>query len=38
MKDHLVPFALAFLAFGAAFLGLDAAVMNLQGLSLIFHP
>jgi hypothetical protein len=37
MKDYMVPFAAAFVFCGLAFLALDFAVMNLQGLSLFFH-
>jgi hypothetical protein len=36
MKDYIVPFLVAFVVFCAAFLALDAAIMNAQGLSLIF--
>jgi hypothetical protein len=36
-KGYLVPFAVALVACTAAFLLLDVAVMNMQGLSLIFH-
>ncbi len=38
MKEYLAPFAIAFLVCGIAFLALDVAIMNLHGLSLIFHP
>ncbi len=37
MNGYLVPFAAALIAFAAIFLLLDVAVMNMQGLSLIFH-
>jgi hypothetical protein len=37
MKGYVVPFVLVFLACGAGFLALDAGIMSLQGLSLIFH-
>ncbi len=37
MKGYVVPFVLAFIACGIAFLALDYAIMSLQGLSLIFH-
>ena len=37
-KGYLVPFVTAFLACAAAFLLMDLAVMNMQGLSLIFQP
>jgi hypothetical protein len=37
MKDYIVPFVAAFAACGIGFLALDAAIMSLQGLSLIFH-
>jgi hypothetical protein len=38
VKSYLVPFAVAFVVCGGVFLGIDYAIMNLQGLSLIFHP
>ena len=38
VKDYLVPFLAAFLVCGVFFLGIDYALMNLQGLSLIFRP
>lgn len=38
MKSYVLPFLMATLAFGAAFLALDYAVMSLQGLTLIFEP
>ena len=34
----LVPFVAAFLVLGAAFVLMDMAVMNMQGLNLIFKP
>ena len=37
IKGYLLPFAGALLVFAAAFLLLDTAIMNMQGLSLIFH-
>ena len=37
MKQTLVPFVVAFLICGAAFIVLDYAVMTMQGLSLIFE-
>jgi len=37
-NGFLVPFAAAFLVSGAAFLLMDMAVMNMQGLDLIFQP
>ena len=37
IKGYLLPFAAALVVFTAAFLLLDTAVMNMQGLSLIFH-
>ncbi len=37
IKGFLLPFAAAFVVFAAAFLLLDMAIMNLQGLSLIFR-
>lgn len=38
MKGYVVPFVVAFVLWMAAFVALDATIMNLQGLSLIFHP
>ena len=38
MKNHVVPFAVGFVIFVVVFLGLDIAMMHLQGLSLIFAP
>ena len=38
MKNYLLPYAVAFMGFGVLFLAIDTAIMNLQGLSLIFHP
>jgi hypothetical protein len=37
IKGYFLPFAVALVVCAAAFLLLDTAVMNLQGLSLIFH-
>ncbi len=37
MKDYLVPFILAFVAFCAAFLALDGGIMSMQGLGLFFR-
>jgi hypothetical protein len=37
MKDHLIPFTIALIVFGLAFLALDFSIMKLQGLTLIFH-
>ncbi len=37
IKGYLLPFAAALVVFAAAFLLLDMAVMNMQGLSLIYH-
>ncbi|MFQ5623445.1 MAG: hypothetical protein ACE5FS_08615 [Paracoccaceae bacterium] len=37
IKGYLLPFVVALLVFAVAFLLLDTAVMNMQGLSLIFH-
>ncbi len=37
MKGYLIPFVVVFLACSAGFLALDAGIMSLQGLSLIFH-
>jgi hypothetical protein len=36
MKNYLLPFLVAFLICGAAFLTLDIAIMNAQGLTLMF--
>lgn len=38
MKGYVVPFIAAFLISGVIFLAVDIAIMNLQGLSLIYHP
>jgi hypothetical protein len=38
VKNYLASFGIAFVVFAAAFLALDIAIMNLQGLSLIFSP
>jgi hypothetical protein len=37
IKGYFLPFAAALVVFAAAFLALDTAVMNMQGLNLIFH-
>ncbi len=37
MRGYVIPFVLAFAACGIGFLALDAGIMSLQGLSLIFH-
>ena len=37
MRGYVIPFVVIFLACGAGFLALDAGIMSLQGLSLIFH-
>jgi hypothetical protein len=37
MKNYLIPFGIALIAFGLVFLALDFAIMKLQGLTLIFH-
>jgi len=37
LKNYLLPFAVAFVVFGALFLAVDIAIMNMQGLSLIFE-
>ena len=37
VKGYLLPFVVALAVSAGAFLALDAAVMNMQGLSLIFH-
>jgi hypothetical protein len=36
-KGYVLPFIAALAVFAATFLLLDIAVMNMQGLSLIFH-
>lgn len=38
MKDYLIPFAMAVLAFGLVFLAVDYVVMHAQGLTLIYSP
>ncbi len=38
MKRYVLPFLLALVIFLGAFLALDAAVMSMQGLSLIYGP
>ena len=38
VKGFVIPFAAAFLVFGAVFLGIDYAIMGMQGLSLFFQP
>jgi hypothetical protein len=38
VKSTLVPFVLAFFVCGGVFLGIDTAIMALQGLDLIFRP
>ena len=38
MKDHLVPFVVAFALCALAFLGLDYTIMKMMGLTLIFQP
>ncbi len=37
IKGYLLPFAAALVVFAVAFVLLDAAVMNMQGLNLIYH-
>ena len=37
IKGYFLPFAGALVVFAAAFVLLDTAIMNMQGLSLIFH-
>ena len=37
MIKHIAPFAVAFVVFAAVFLALDVALMDAQGLSLIFR-
>jgi hypothetical protein len=36
MKDYVIPFAVAFVAFGFAFLAVDYAIMHAQGLTVIY--
>jgi hypothetical protein len=36
-RGYVLPFLVALVICAGAFLALDAAVMNMQGLSLIFH-
>ncbi len=36
-KNRILSFIIAFAVCAAAFLLLDIAIMNMQGLSLIFH-
>lgn len=36
MKEYLIPFVVAFLAFGFAFLAVDYAIMHAQGLTVIY--
>ena len=38
VKGYLLPFAAAVVVWAVLFLLLDMAVMNMQGLSLAFHP
>jgi len=38
LKNFIVPFAVALIAFGFLFVGLDIVIMKAQGLSLIFQP
>ena len=38
MKEYLIPFVVAFLAFGFAFLAVDYAIMHAQGLTVIYAP
>jgi hypothetical protein len=38
MKGHLVPYLVALVIFSGGFVLLDLALMNMQGLSLIFQP
>ncbi len=37
LKEYMASFVVAFVVCVSAFLALDIAVMNAQGLSLIFH-
>lgn len=37
MKTYLLAFIAAFIICAVLFLALDAALLNLQGLSLVFH-
>ncbi len=36
-NGYVVPFVVGLVAFAAMFLALDALIMSMQGLSLIFH-
>ena len=38
VNNYIVPFAVALIAFGLLFIGLDIVIMKAQGLSLLFHP
>lgn len=38
MKDYVIPFAVAFAAFGLVFLGVDYVIMHAQGLTVIYTP
>ncbi len=37
MREYVIPFTIALVVFGLAFLALDFSIMKLQGLTLIFH-
>lgn len=37
MKNYLISFTIALIAFELIFLALDFTIMKLQGLTLIFH-
>jgi len=37
MKAYFLPFVGAFVVFSVVFFALDFAMMNLQGLTLMFH-
>ncbi len=38
LRGYAIPFTAAFLVFGAVFLGIDYAIMGMQGLTLFFQP
>ena len=38
MREHFIPFVLAFAICALAFLGLDYSIMKMMGLTLIYHP
>lgn len=38
MKEHVVPFIVAFAVCALVFLGLDASIMKMMGLTLVYQP